>query len=129
VPSALLSRWRVGSAHQTVKLCGMSPRPVRHPLFARAYHRLARAMERDLGDRRRELLSGLSGRVLELGAGNGMNFRHYPSTVKRVLAVEPESYLRERAQQSAEKATVECMPLRSSAPCARATGARSRPSL
>jgi len=84
----------------------MSPRPVRHPLFARAYHRLARAMERDLGDRRRELLSGLSGRVLELGAGNGMNFGHYPGAVEEVVAVEPEPYLRARAQPAAQAASV-----------------------
>jgi SAM-dependent methyltransferase len=84
----------------------MSPRPVRHPLFARAYHRLARAMERDLGDRRRELLSGLSGRVLEIGAGNGMNFGHYPGAVEEVVAVEPEPYLRARAQAAAQGASV-----------------------
>lgn len=47
-------------------------------------------MERDLGDRRRELLSGLSGRVLELGAGNGMNFGHYPEAVEEVVAIEPD---------------------------------------
>lgn len=84
----------------------MSPRPVRHPLFARAYHRLSRAMERDLGDRRRELLSGLSGRVLELGAGNGMNFGHYPGGVEEVVAVEPEPYLRARAQAATQGVAV-----------------------
>jgi len=63
-------------------------------------------MERDLGDRRRELLSGLSGRVLEVGAGNGMNFGHYPSAVEEVVAVEPEPYLRAKAQAATQGASV-----------------------
>ncbi len=41
-------------------------------------------------DRRRALtLAGLSGTVLELGFGSGLNLRHYPAQVERVLAVEP----------------------------------------
>jgi hypothetical protein len=36
------------------------------------------------------LLAGLAGRVLEIGAGNGRNFPHYPPAVTEVLAVEPE---------------------------------------
>ncbi len=53
---------------------------------------------------RRELLAGLRGRVLELGAGNGLNFEHYPTTVDEVVAVEPEPYLRERAVEAARNA-------------------------
>src|SRR5204862_502625 len=52
------------------------------------------------------LLAGRSGRVLEVGAGNGMNFGHYPATVTEVLALEPEPYLRERAQAAARDAPV-----------------------
>ena len=61
-------------------------------------------MERELGHQRDELLAGLSGRILELGAGNGANFAHYPSTVEAVIAVEPEPYLRARATQAAARA-------------------------
>ena len=57
-------------------------------------------------DNRRELLEGLSGRVLELGAGIGSNFEYYPPTVDEVVAVEPESYLRGKAQENAGKAAV-----------------------
>jgi ubiquinone/menaquinone biosynthesis C-methylase UbiE len=53
------------------------------------------------------LLSGLTGTVIEVGAGNGHNFVHYPSAVTHVLAVEPEKYLRERAIEKAEQAPVE----------------------
>lgn len=49
---------------------------------------------------------GLSGRVIEVGAGSGANFRHYPTTVSEVLAVEPEGYLRECAQDATANASV-----------------------
>ena len=34
---------------------------------------------------------------MEVGAGNGLNFRHYPAEVTRVVAVEPDAYMREKA--------------------------------
>lgn len=76
------------------------------PLFSRVYERAARRAEyRDRGVYRRELVAGLSGRVLELGVGPGLNFRHYPATVRRVLAVEPENRLRRIANREARLAT------------------------
>jgi Methylase involved in ubiquinone/menaquinone biosynthesis len=51
-------------------------------------------------------LAGLSGRVVEIGAGNGLNFAHYPDTVTEVIAVEPEPFLRARAAEQAERARV-----------------------
>jgi ubiquinone/menaquinone biosynthesis C-methylase UbiE len=81
---------------------------VRHPIFARLYTRLASAPDPEADANRRELLSGLSGRVIEIGCGNGLNFRHYPDAVEEVVAVEPEPYLRARAAeaQSAVKVTI-----------------------
>jgi SAM-dependent methyltransferase len=55
---------------------------------------------------RDELLAGLTGRVIELGAGAGSNFAHYPSAVDEVVAVEPEPYLRERARAAAARVGV-----------------------
>ena len=78
----------------------------RHPLFARWYARLSQAMEQGVGDYRDELLAGLAGRVLEVGAGNGLNFAHYPPTVTEVVAIEPEPYLRGLAQAAAADAQV-----------------------
>jgi protein-L-isoaspartate O-methyltransferase len=49
--------------------------------------------------RRRCLLAGVNRRVLELGAGNGFNFAHYPSTVSEVIATEREPSLRAAAGQ------------------------------
>src|SRR5579875_1643296 len=79
---------------------------VHHPLFARCFDRLSHALERELGRHRTELLVGLRGRVLELGAGNGINFGHYPAGVDEVVAVEPEPYLRARARAAAGAAPV-----------------------
>ena len=80
---------------------------VNHPVFARVYERLSRFMERELVDHRQRLLAGLSGSVVEVGAGNGLNFRHYPSEVDQVVAVEPEDHLRRLAQDRAVSAAVD----------------------
>jgi len=80
---------------------------VKHPLFARVYTRLAPCEDKAGGaDNRRELLAGLTGRVVEVGAGIGSNFEHYPDTVDEVVAVEPEPYLRAKAQEAASRASV-----------------------
>lgn len=63
-------------------------------------------MERDVGGHRDLMLAGLSGRVLEVGAGNGVNFGHYPPAVEEVVALEPEPYMRARARQAAAKVPV-----------------------
>ncbi len=73
-----------------------------HPVFARVWSTLGpRAVaHRD----RRELLAGAHGTVVEIGVGTGLNFPFYPDTVTSVLAVEPEPYLRSRAQEVAPDA-------------------------
>ncbi len=74
---------------------------VRNPLFARLYDRfLSKESEAMLG-KRRELLADLSGRVVEVGPGNGPNFPLYPPSIEQVMAVEPEPYLRKRATAAA----------------------------
>lgn len=55
---------------------------------------------------RRENLAGLSGRVLEVGAGIGTNFFNYPQSVRQVVAMEPESRLAARARVAAAAAPV-----------------------
>lgn len=52
------------------------------------------------------MLAGLTGRVIEIGAGNGLNFAHYPASVTEVLAVEPNDLLRASARRAAESTTV-----------------------
>ena len=80
---------------------------VHHPVFARLYPAMGKAMERGGMDQRRQaLLTGLSGEVIEVGAGDGLNFPHYPPTVTHVLAVEPEPHLRRLAREAASHAPV-----------------------
>ena len=76
----------------------------RRPIFARAFHQLTRLMEPEIAGCRDELLGGLTGSVLELGAGNGIGFAHYPDTVEQVVAIEPEPYLRAKAVVAAAQA-------------------------
>jgi ubiquinone/menaquinone biosynthesis C-methylase UbiE len=52
---------------------------------------------------RRELVAGLSGRVLEVGCGTGSMFQYYPAAVTAVDAIEPEADFREIAVAKAEK--------------------------
>jgi ubiquinone/menaquinone biosynthesis C-methylase UbiE len=78
-----------------------------NPLFARFFDRfVARDKGRGEDELRRELLAGLAGEVVEVGPGNGINFEHYPAGVEQLLAVEPEPYLRGRAEEAARSAPV-----------------------
>lgn len=82
--------------------------PVHHPLFARCYARFSTAAETrgGLSAVRDRLLTGLRGRVIEIGAGNGLNFAHYPGAVCEVVAIEPERRLRRLALEAALRAEV-----------------------
>lgn len=86
----------------------MSTDEVSNPIFARLFDRFA-AQDKGRGeaDLRRELLAGLQGRVVEVGAGNGINFEHYPATVSQLIAVEPEPYLRQTAERTADRVDLE----------------------
>jgi len=82
-------------------------RPVDHPLCARLYARQSEQAERiGLAVRREQLLDGLAGRVVEIGAGNGLNFAHYPASVTEVVAAEPERHLRALAERAAREPSV-----------------------
>lgn len=80
----------------------LAGRKVHHPVFARLYGQFSPASEtRGTGAHRDSLLAGLTGEVIEVGCGNGLNFAHYPPTVTTVVAVEPERYLRGLAHTAA----------------------------
>src|ERR1700761_8506103 len=80
---------------------------INNPLFARFFHRFC-GRDRGKGERelRREMLGGATGRVVEGGPGNGINFAHYPTTVTEVIAVKPEPYMRAQAIKAADTAPV-----------------------
>jgi ubiquinone/menaquinone biosynthesis C-methylase UbiE len=80
---------------------------VNRSVFARLQARAGAIEERRGGaERRRQLLDGLSGVVVEIGAGSGVSFAHYPTSVREVIAVEPEPSVRELALQAAQAAPV-----------------------
>jgi SAM-dependent methyltransferase len=85
----------------------MPPDVAARPIFARCLARSAAISERKgAAAHRRRLLTGLTGQVVEVGVGTGINLRHYPRGVAEVLAVEPEPNLREMAQAAARNSPV-----------------------
>lgn len=66
--------------------------PIYDKLFAALYDKSLEATERaGLADRRRELLAGAEGRVLEIGAGTGLNLDYYGDEVDRLVLTEPSA--------------------------------------
>jgi protein-L-isoaspartate O-methyltransferase len=82
------------------------PSAVDHPFFARIWPTIAAHETEKISVLRRENLAGLSGRVLEVGAGVGTNFAVYPQSVEQVVAIEPEARLAVRARAAAADAPV-----------------------
>jgi len=84
----------------------MSNQQFDHPFFARVWSMKSARESQALRDLRRENLVGLSGRVLEVGAGTGTNFAFYPDSVREVVALEPEPRLYAKATQAAGAAAI-----------------------
>ena len=57
-----------------------------------------------LHDQRREALSSLTGEVLEIGFGTGLNLGFYPSGVTKLTAIDSEVMLSERVKQRVARA-------------------------
>jgi ubiquinone/menaquinone biosynthesis C-methylase UbiE len=75
---------------------------VHHPRFSAYYERQSKnsSERRFFEPLRRELIEQASGLVLEIGAGNGLNFPFYPpEKVTRVEAIEPDSTMLTYASQ------------------------------
>jgi ubiquinone/menaquinone biosynthesis C-methylase UbiE len=83
------------------------PPAISHPVFARTFPAMSRALEAGgIAERRKDLLAGLAGEVIDIGAGTGPSFGHYPDAVTGVLAVEPEPRLRAIAAAAAQAVPV-----------------------
>jgi ubiquinone/menaquinone biosynthesis C-methylase UbiE len=69
-------------------------------VFAAGYDRVLAGSERaGLADRRRNLLAGAHGRVLEIGAGTGLNLPHYPASLEELVLAEPEEPMARRLER------------------------------
>jgi ubiquinone/menaquinone biosynthesis C-methylase UbiE len=53
--------------------------------------------------RRSALLRGAAGRVVEIGAGTGLNLTHYPEGLTQLVLTEPESAMRGRLARRAQR--------------------------
>ncbi len=62
---------------------------------------LARGERLGMTQRRAALLSEARGRVLEIGAGTGLNLAHYPETVEELVLTDPVKPMAERARARA----------------------------
>lgn len=69
-------------------------------LFSAAYDRGFKASEEaGLRAMRAELLAGARGRVLEIGAGTGLNLEHYGERVEKLVLAEPDPYMTKRLRE------------------------------
>jgi ubiquinone/menaquinone biosynthesis C-methylase UbiE len=76
-----------------------------HRLFAAVYDRMLSAQEKaGLRDMRAELLAGARGRVLELGAGTGLNLDHYGDAVTELVLTEPDPHMAKRLRSRVDAA-------------------------
>jgi ubiquinone/menaquinone biosynthesis C-methylase UbiE len=65
---------------------------------------LALGERRGMAARRRALLAEARGRVLELGAGTGLNLAHYPADVATLVVSEPDAAMRARLARRVARA-------------------------
>jgi len=76
-----------------------------NPVFAALYDRMVAVNERaGFDDRRAALLTGARGATLELGAGTGLNLRHYPAAVTELVLTEPDRHMARRLRDRVAEA-------------------------
>lgn len=61
----------------------------------------------EMGERKQRHIGGLSGVVVEIGAGNGVNFRYYPPGIQ-LIVYEPNPWMHERLHKAARKYALNC---------------------
>jgi ubiquinone/menaquinone biosynthesis C-methylase UbiE len=77
---------------------------LRWTILAPAYDRMSRSSEEaGLGDLRQGLLADATGRVLEIGAGTGVNLAHYGASVESLVLTDPEPPMLRRLQRAAHE--------------------------
>jgi ubiquinone/menaquinone biosynthesis C-methylase UbiE len=65
---------------------------------------LSGSEEAGLADRRHALLAQANGRVLEIGAGTGLNLAHYPQSIEEIVFAEPEEPMARRLSRRLSEA-------------------------
>jgi SAM-dependent methyltransferase len=73
-------------------------------VLPRAIDRIMRAPR--LSKLRERACAGLTGDIIEIGFGSGLNVRHYPATVTGAWVVEPSAVARRLAQPRIDRSTI-----------------------
>ncbi|MGK7914429.1 MAG: class I SAM-dependent methyltransferase, partial [Prochloraceae cyanobacterium] len=55
---------------------------------------------------RQQVLSGVSGEVLEIGFGTGLNLTHYPENINKITAIDPNPGMNKLAQKRIENSDI-----------------------
>jgi ubiquinone/menaquinone biosynthesis C-methylase UbiE len=77
---------------------------LRWTILAPAYDRMSRSSEEaGMGDLRQGLLADARGRVLEIGAGTGVNLPHYAGSIESLVLTDPEPPMLRRLQRAAHE--------------------------
>jgi ubiquinone/menaquinone biosynthesis C-methylase UbiE len=85
-------------------------------VFAAGYDAFQwRAERAGMADRRRRVVSRARGRVLELGAGTGLNLPHYGPEVEELVLLEPEEPMARRLERQVRELTTPARVVRASA--------------
>lgn len=90
------------SASQNPRAIPGEQRGLRKRIFAWALHKFNGRYERAIAARKRALLGGLTGTVVEIGPGTGPNLRYYAKTVLWI-GIEPNPCMRAYLQREAER--------------------------
>lgn len=69
-------------------------------LFAKFWVHAHRALEKSYGKTKDMMFAEVTGKILEIGPGTGINFRHYPKGV-HVIGVEPNKFMRPYLEEEA----------------------------
>lgn len=79
-----------------------------HPVFAAVYDRLFSAPEEaGLRQMRAELVAQARGRVLEVGAGTGLDLPHYGAGVTELVLTEPDPHMAKRLREAVASSELE----------------------
>jgi SAM-dependent methyltransferase len=101
----------LGSLNKLRRPTEAPPQPTGSRFSAAIYDPFVALGERaGMRDRRRRLLASARGRVLEIGAGTGLNLDHYPAGVDELLLSEPvppmARRLRKRLRESGRRGEI-----------------------
>ena len=100
------------------------PRGVWSPVVAAIYDPfLALGERRGMRERRRRLLRRARGRVLEIGAGTGLNLAHYPGALDELILSEPLAPMARRLESRLRRSGVRGRVLRAGAEALPVAGA------